>query len=552
MLASIAASATFGLCIAVLGGCTQQSTDDLLSGNFLTSGQSRIDLLSPSNNSIASQNPVFAWSAKAGLGRYKVEISPFSDFSQVILSKEVSATSYTLLNSDLVGVTQLNPVQYFWRVSAAQIKNNLQSAANTIQILETNVYYVDTSSSSSVTVGNKTSPFKTIQSAIGTADAARNSNAGTSITIKVAKGTYYENIALKAGISLYGGFDPATWSRNISGNPTYISATLSMAISGASDITTAYVNTTVFDGFTVYALSLTGNVTYVIYLNNASPTISNNTLVGGSGIGTYGILAGGGTPIISNNSISGGSAGGAGAIVSYGVFLSGSTPILANNTIHGGSASTTSTSATSYGIYSLSSFPVMTNNTVYAGSVTGGTTASYGVFSSGSQGTVTNNIIYTSAGTSQYCYYENSISGDNPRSFQNNLLVGCGTALYYDNATTSRTLESDLNTAANINQGGAGTVSGNLGPTSVPTINAINFSAVNSFDWHLTVASPINIRCGGKNTNSASCGSAGSSSCGNVIADRDGLNRTASLTGTCVTPTNSGAAGYSIGAFELD
>src|SRR5207247_10457652 len=55
--------------------------------------------------------------------------------------------------------------------------------------------------------GTQAAPLKTIGAALALADIS-----GTS-RVNVAQGTYLENVQLRSGISLYGGYDPATWTR---------------------------------------------------------------------------------------------------------------------------------------------------------------------------------------------------------------------------------------------------------------------------------------------------------------------------------------------------
>jgi hypothetical protein len=62
---------------------------------------------------------------------------------------------------------------------------------------------------------------------------------------------------------------------------------------------------------------------------------------------------------------------------------------------------------------------------------------------------------------------------------------------------------------------------------------------------------------GGKNTSGNNCGApsggpgtgAGGESCGSVTVDRDGVSRTTANAGLA---TNTGAGGYSIGAYEQE
>ncbi|MGH8015498.1 MAG: Ig-like domain-containing protein, partial [Candidatus Zixiibacteriota bacterium] len=78
--------------------------------------------------------------------------------------------------------------------------------------------------------GIRNSPFATIQKAIG-------ASAGVA-DVYVAAGTYVGAIKLVAGVSIYGGFNPGNWTRNIQSNQTTIDGS-SYAVLGteANDVT---------------------------------------------------------------------------------------------------------------------------------------------------------------------------------------------------------------------------------------------------------------------------------------------------------------------------
>ncbi len=141
----------------------------------------------------------------------------------------------------------------------------------------------------------------------------------------VAAGTYVENIALKNGVGLYGGFagtETDRGQRDWTANVTVIDG------GGSGDVVTGASSSTI-DGFAIR------NGWRGIYCDHSSPTIANNTIVGNS----YGIYCSYSSPTIANNTVRGNS--GTGIRCWY------SSPTIANNTIV----------ENSYGIYCGTTVP---------------------------------------------------------------------------------------------------------------------------------------------------------------------------------------------------
>lgn len=532
--------------------CSSKSvTQDLLDAEFLTTGQNAIDLSLPTNNSATSQNPLFAWSTKPGITSYQLEISATADFSQTVLTKTIKGNSYSLANADLSGISQLDATQYYWRVSTPNFRSTLQSNTSSIHVVDSTTYYVNSASTAANQYGNKSSPFKLIQVAINAASAARSSS-NASMVIRVAAGSYVENIYMKAGVSIYGGYEATAWTRNIPANTTTITASSNIGLYAGADITSPYASSTVVDGFSVNGGSSAGANNYAMYVISSNPTISNNTINGSTCTvagDCYGIYVSGSSPVINGNSIRGGTQ--TTNAYTYGIYATNSaTPVITNNFINGG---TNSGIFHTHGIYSTNAAsPTISNNTINGGGASGGGgSAAYGIYHSFTgTSAVTNNIIYTSSGNQRFGIYESGVS-TGALSLQNNLLFDCPTALYYDQTTlTNHLTEIAINNPANTTQGTAGSASGNLGPASVANFAAVFFTSAS--DLHLTLSSPLNVRCGGKDTSQNSCGAAGTANCGAVTRDFDSLSRSTGLTGNCAGASNPGAAGYSIGAYEKD
>jgi len=114
--------------------------------------------------------------------------------------------------------------------------------------------------------------------------------------VRVAQGTYTEDINLIEGVSLYGGYESAGWTRDIFTYLTTIDGdTASAIIADTPPVTPA----TVVEGF-ILQRSLGGGA--VVTITNTSPTISNNDISAtGNGIDCTGSSA-----VISDNSINSG------------------------------------------------------------------------------------------------------------------------------------------------------------------------------------------------------------------------------------------------------
>jgi len=427
--------------LCLVEGCGHVSTNELLAGDFLTRGQTSIDLLSPKDGASVDANPVFSWSVKPGISTYKIELSATSDFSQLALQKETTGGAYRLVPADMTPGQVLKSVRYFWRVSAAKFTETLRSNVSSIQVLANDILYVDGSSTAGAQTGNLSSPLRTIQGAIEYADSLRNGDASVSRRIFVAQGTYTESITLKPGISLYGGFTSSDEfsARNITSYLTTIQAPAMIAVQGLSNITPTYTATTVIDGFRITGGAITGALNAGIYLASSNPTISNNNITGGTAGTPYGIRCDSSSPTINLNTISGGSTPTISASV-FGIHNIGGSPRITGNTISGGSAFNTNGisnvsgaaptitgntirggigNVNSYGINNSSSTPAEISGNLIHG---GGATSSYGILNQISSPPITNNVIFGGTGTNSYGVF----NGTSAPTMTNNLIVASG------------------------------------------------------------------------------------------------------------------------------
>lgn len=544
----------------LLLSCQGYETSELLDGKFLSKDLNPIDLLAPSDKSVSTtRTPLFSWTRRAGATKYLLELSTDANFSTRVLSKTTSDTTYTLVNNDLSGVTSLDVYSYYWRVTAIYADQQVTSGYFIFHVLDNSIVYVNGSATASEQVGNKSAPFKKIQAGIEAADTKRSGVTTVAMEVRVAAGTYTEEVTIKPRISLLGGYEATNWTRNISNNLTTIQAPTDVAVRGNSATTSADTSATTVEGFTIKGGNLLAANNYAIFLVNSAPTITNNVISGGAGTNNYGIYTSIAAARILSNSITGGPGSN-----NYGIYTdSNSSATIANNTILGG----TTNSGTHFGIYINISAPIISNNLVFGGPGfgvvhgiydTGGGTAMIvnNTINGGSSGTtlvsgiyltngatpnIRNNIIFTTGGTNRYCIYELAVNAD-PSAFQNNNLYDCPTALYRDeNATNVTNLTTAItaptsDTLANFGNISVSNTSNQLfadldGPDNIITTVADN-------DWHLTTNAAIcDVRAGGLNLTTI------------ITADKDGNTRTTDAVAGCA-PANTGATNWSMGAYE--
>lgn len=200
--------------------------------------------------------------------------------------------------------------------------------------------------------------FLTIQAALNVAGAGE--------TVKVAQGTYQERIVFKSAAILQGGFrantppcppsapdntrDPATYVTIIDGGANTASSRTVTSFAGGTingftirgAETALYINTT----FTASGNIVESGASYGIYCTGSSPTISGNTMVGGT-TGTAGVYLDGGSAQVYGNSMSG---------WSQVIYAYKSTAQITGNVITGGGT----------GFYCLDGSPTFSGNTLSA------------------------------------------------------------------------------------------------------------------------------------------------------------------------------------------
>lgn len=153
------------------------------------------------------------------------------------------------------------------------------------------VVYVDGATGADSNDGTATSPLATIQAGIELGSWYLEQELATDVEVRVAEATYEvpnadgEAIVLAEGVSLSGGHATGFGERDPDRYPTTIVDTRTSgddvaAVSGGSGIT----RRTVVDGFTIVGgVASAGGIARAIFLEYASPTISNCTVDAGLG-----------------------------------------------------------------------------------------------------------------------------------------------------------------------------------------------------------------------------------------------------------------------------
>jgi len=155
-------------------------------------------------------------------------------------------------------------------ISESKVSSKELTSPKTIQVDLTKyaaAVYITTEGDDTIGNGSKQAPYATIQKGV----SAQTMDGLTAVL--VARGEYSENnIQLKNGVSLFGGFNSTDWSRDIVKHETIVSG------KGEGRIIVAADNLTI-DGFTFTDGKLRGQGG-AIYCRSVSPTISNNVFKG--------------------------------------------------------------------------------------------------------------------------------------------------------------------------------------------------------------------------------------------------------------------------------
>jgi parallel beta-helix repeat protein len=256
---------------------------------------------------------------------------------------------------------------------------------------------------------------QTVQAAIDAAFAAGGGEVWT------AGGSYVEQITLKSGVELYGGFagtETLRAQRDTAKNASILEGDHKSPVVKA---TTGIGADAVLDGFTIQ----NGGSQYLptakgagLNITSASPIIRNNVITGNAASVGGGIYVASGAPLIEGNTFSGNLAGQGAAI-----YLAASgNAVIRNNTMTGNTAR--GSSASGAGIYSLSASPVISGNTLRDNHATNPSTVSGSGVNGGG--------IFVNKGTVEIT--RNVISGNEATTGGGGLYVAGATGTIFANA----------------------------------------------------------------------------------------------------------------------
>ncbi len=223
------------------------------------------------------------------------------------------------------------PGDYFWFAAVTEpdttdVIGDIRFAWFSFETIAGADFYVSTYGSDLTGDGSKDNPWMSI----GYALEQMLAEPGNRRTIRVAAGTYEDNIKMKSFVDLYGGYSAQDWERDIELNETIIDG------GGHGHVVIGTDDSTI-DGFTIrngHAEEGGG-----INCNRSSPIIQNCTVTGNNcDVNEYG-MGGGifcfcGSPTIENCTISANSANYTGG----GLYCEKSSPIIENCAIEQNSA----------------------------------------------------------------------------------------------------------------------------------------------------------------------------------------------------------------------
>ena len=165
------------------------------------------------------------------------------------------------------------------------------TARDTVAVLvledHTNAFFV-APSGSDANAGTRSAPFATIQAALNAAD-----NAGNGGDVYVAAGAYAGSLTLRSRVSVYGGFEPGTWRREIAAFRSEISG-------GPTAVVGTEANSLTIEGLSITAANATDSAQSSVGImldNSATVVIRRNVIVAGAGFrGRNGVSGVAGNP----------------------------------------------------------------------------------------------------------------------------------------------------------------------------------------------------------------------------------------------------------------
>lgn len=304
------------------------------------------------------------------------------------------------------------------------------------------------------------------------------------------------------------------------------------------------------------------NMANGLLISGSDATITGNVIDGGEGQELYGIRINTDSNVaVSENSISGGTAAGK----TTGVYVHSEQVKIAQNRIYGGSSGTAATGihvhartwvsiihnaihggaveetvdGDAVGILVGSSDGLIANNTVSGGESELGSSIAIAL-GEGSSPRIVNNALLTFGAPHEYCLMERSDNDESPNEvLNNNFYDMSGSTVLYRPWNGG-----DLTTLAEIEAYDHVSGSWSDDPRFVDIDGADDDPlTMLDNDWHLTAATPVEVRQGGRDGGAEGWGSG---------VDLEGTVRTNLTNGPDGGPTNEDAAGWSMGAYEQD
>lgn len=207
------------------------------------------------------------------------ELDSATDYTVLLDTTDPPAAELGTTSSTSLAASGLaHDTTYFWAVRANDPAGDQTTTARSFTTAADEIIVYVSTLGSSEGSGSREDPLDSVADGIDAAVALADSP-GDPVTVKVAEGTYDEQIFLDDGVSLFGGYDEATWQRDRSAH-----VTLLLNSAGAHTVNASA--DALIDGFTIRTYPAGGAPTesyeYAISISGADPTISNNIIVGGA------------------------------------------------------------------------------------------------------------------------------------------------------------------------------------------------------------------------------------------------------------------------------